>query len=262
VEEIVTVDDGSTDRTREVVASFNDARITTITQDNRGLAAARNRGIAEATHSLIAFLDADDEWFPERIEKQLPFASAGRFISSDALFWDERSGKDIGTYALFDRFPRDQRKFIGNVLQGLLAQNFIHPSTVLINRKDLLDHGGFNESLPVAEDWDMWLRLAEDMHHERVDFPLARVRRRPDSLQADSVRLTEFSTRVLDEAAHRLRLGGRLDDRLRASLGLGYFGSRATSKARHELFMAAIRRPWRFSRWYWAGASLVHPFRR
>lgn len=257
--ELIIVNDGSTDETGRIVDAFDDPRIRQVVLTNRGLAAARNRGIAEATHSLIAFLDADDEWLPDRLEKQLPLMAPSSFVSSDVVFWDETSGELLGRYIAFDRFPEQTEKFTGDILIPLLAQNFIHPSTVLAWKEDLMEHGGFDESLPVAEDWDMWLRLAQDIRHDRVHSPLVKVRKRSDSLQSDAKRLTHFSTHVLESAAERLRAAGRLDDMARTSLGLGFFGARAVSRSRRELLAATVRRPWLGSRWKWACASLIHP---
>ena len=260
--ELVVIDDGSEDNTLKVVRSFEDDRLRFVRQENSGLSAARNRGIAEGGGELIALLDADDEWLPAKLEKQLEVIDAQNVVYTDVMFWDESTGSTIGTYEIFDRFPRDRRKFSGNTLTPLLSQNFIHPSTVLMHRQDLEQASGFDESLPVAEDWDLWLRLAERVTWTRIEEPLVKVRRRPDSLQADTDLLSYTSSAVLQRAAKRLQQRGEFDDRKRFAVALGYFASRDAKIATTELGRAVIRKPWDLTRWRWFLASLARPILR
>jgi glycosyltransferase involved in cell wall biosynthesis len=255
--EIIAVDDGSTDETSEVIASVQDRRVRLVSQPNRGLASARNRGVDEANGKLIAFLDADDEWLPDKLSKQLSSFRPGVVVYSDVMFWDDRRDQAIGTYVVFDRFPRRADKFSGDLLTTLLAQSVVHPSSIMIAREDFNVVGAFDVSFPLAEDWDLCLRCAETMTFVRIEEPLVKVYRRPDSLSSDSARMIVAGTKVLEAARGRLIAAGRFDDRLKAAAALGDFGVRDMSRARRSLFAAAARRPWMIGRWRWAVSALL-----
>ena len=260
--ELVVVDDGSTDATSTLVKSVEERRIRYIHQASQGPAAARNRGLAECRSDLVAFIDADDEWLPCKVSKQLALISPGRVVYSDVLFWDESTSTSIGGYELFDRFPAEHEKFSGNILRGLLSQNIVHPSTVMAWRDDLLGQGGFDRRLRVAEDWDLWLRLSEEYDFLRSDSPLALVRRRDDSHGSDRRAIVRDSVSVLLAARDRLSARGELDDSGRFAVALGYFGVRAHARAWAALGVALLRRPWSLARWRWMLASLVRPLLR
>ena len=259
--EVIVVDDGSEDSTPDVVDALSDDRIRYVRQENQGLAGARNRGIEEAGADLIAFLDADDLWFPCKLTKQLAGMRSDAVVYSDVAFWDAATGRVIGPYEVFDRFPGDRSKFSGDILLGLLGQNFVHPSSVVLHRDRLQEVGPFDPGLLLVEDWDLWLRLAERVPFRRVDAPLVLVRRRADSLQSDATGMTACAEIVLQRAAHRLAEQGRLHDDARYSLALGHFSARS-ARARTQLLTAALRRPWALSRWRWALASSVRPLIR
>lgn len=254
--ELVVIDDGSTDTTGEIVLGVKDPRVRYFRQENRGLAAARNRGVSEANAPVVAFIDADDRWSPPKLEKQLPVLEKGLLVYSDVELLDER-GRSLGGFRTFDRFPEDERKFSGYVLASLLAQNFVHPSTVVMRKDDLAEIGGFREELRVSEDWDLWLRCAERMRFSRVPEPLVTVLIRGTSLQRNRQLMRVTSRRVLDSAGRRLRERGRLTADLRGALGLGYFSSRNMRPAAANLLGAVLRRPWRLRWWKWLASSLL-----
>lgn len=153
-EEVVVVDDGSTDDTHAVVASFGSA-VRYVRQSNAGVSAARNLGVAKSSGDMIAFLDADDEWLPRKLEVQV--ARLGSEPDALAAFMsmvrvDVASGrKTTLSYVL----PND-----------LVAQLVLHscvvgaPSSVLIRRTALDAVGGFDPDLSQCADLDMWIRLA------------------------------------------------------------------------------------------------------
>ncbi|MEX0833064.1 MAG: glycosyltransferase [Actinomycetota bacterium] len=254
--ELIVVDDGSTDATGELVLGVKDPRVRYLRQENRGLAAARNRGVSEASAPAVAFIDADDRWKASKLEKQLPVLAKGLLVYSDVELSDE-TGRSLGGFRTFDRFPEDERKFSGDVLTALLAQNFVHPSTVVMRKEDLAAVGGFREELRVSEDWDLWLRCAEGMRFSRLAEPLVAVLIRRESLQGNPQLMRATSLRVLHDAGRRLREDGRMTAEVRGALGLGYFSSRNMRPAAANLFGAALRRPWHLRWWKWLASSLL-----
>ncbi|MFK8083002.1 MAG: glycosyltransferase family 2 protein [Granulosicoccus sp.] len=160
VHEIVVVDDGSTDETSMWLAQHG-APLTVITQGNRGVSHARNRGIEKATGRWIALLDSDDFWHPEKIaiQKQaLETQADSRFCHCDELW--VRNGKRVNQ-------KHKHQKHGGHIFEHCLPLCAISPSAVLIHRDVFAEHGLFDESLPACEDYDLWLRVCA---HEAVTF--------------------------------------------------------------------------------------------
>ncbi len=156
--ELLIVDDGSTDRTREVVAAHrDDARIRYCYQSHQERSAARNRGIADTSGPYIAFLDADDVWKPQKLARQV---LALEHAPETALCYTLTGRIDAEGRAL--DAGRHLRAPTGYVLSRLLRQDFIANSSVTIRRCCLKRVGAFDATLPVygREDWDLWLRIA------------------------------------------------------------------------------------------------------
>jgi glycosyltransferase involved in cell wall biosynthesis len=148
--ELIVVDDGSSDGTTDVVSQFGD-RVKLIRQENRGASSARNAGIRASRGELIAFLDSDDEWLPSKLEKQAALFSDGDFICHTEEIW-YRNGKQVPQKKI-------HRKQGGRFFQRALERCLISPSSVMISRSLLDRVGWFDEDLPAAEDYDLWLRI-------------------------------------------------------------------------------------------------------
>jgi len=191
--EVIVVDDGSTDDTADVVGRVGkSARY--VHQPNSGVSAARNKGIAESSGRYVAFLDADDTWLPEKLDRQLEALAAGpayglchsAFIVSDV---------DLRPIEVRNRRPP------GTPLESLLLEGNVvgSPSTVIC-RRDLFDEaGGFDPDLSQCADWDMWVRLASLTPFTRLDEPLVRYRQHETSMSSDPRLLEQDSLRVLEK---------------------------------------------------------------
>ncbi len=163
--ELIVVDDGSDDSTQELLKRYA-GRITVLVQPRKGVAAARNLGIRHSRGGLLAFLDSDDEWLPVKLERQV-----ARFDPTDDFFichTDEIWLKDG------NEVPQQEkhRKQGGHFFERALELCLISPSSVMISRT-LLDHVGlFDEQLPAAEDYDLWLRITAYYEVDFISEPL------------------------------------------------------------------------------------------
>jgi glycosyltransferase involved in cell wall biosynthesis len=196
--EVVVVDDGSTDETPDVLASFGGA-IRVVRQANAGPAKARNRGFAEARGELLALLDSDDVWLPGKLAAQVEIldrSPAACLVHSDVEeFHDDAPGRP---------WTRRPPVLSGRVLRPLLRRNFVHTMTVVVRRSAILVAGAFDAAYPPCEDWDLWLRLAE--RWEFAGDPVRRVRTRihEGGISRDPIVVYTQGCRVLAAAAERL----------------------------------------------------------
>jgi glycosyltransferase involved in cell wall biosynthesis len=158
--ELIVVDDGSTDGSRAAVEAFG-ARVHVIAGPNRGAYAARNTALRHARGELIAFIDSDDVWLPNRLAAQVPLM---RRPEVGLVFGDARVvGPSAGAASTMFRVSPPSR---GRVAAELTRWNFVPTITALVRRRCLEETGGFVE-VPLAADYVAWFRIA--LHHE-IDF--------------------------------------------------------------------------------------------
>ncbi len=154
--ELIVINDGSTDSTLSILDAIEDDRLKVFTYENRGVSISRNCGIEVATGDFIAFLDADDLWTAEKLELQLQALSTNPQAGL-AYSWVDR----VDQSGQFLR-PGGHSTAQGYVYEKLLLRDFIEGcSSPLIRKSALLTVGNFDTLLTHAEDWDLWLRLAE-----------------------------------------------------------------------------------------------------
>jgi len=169
--ELILVDDGSTDSSLAKVEEFDDRRLKIVSQENKGVSAARNHGVDVAVNSFVCFLDADDEWKPDFLSaiasliKSNPDAGIYTCRYSEI---DEQGNPFIGKTVLPEKFAGEVTEFFRTFAQ---SRSFICSSNICFNRKYLREIGGFPVRAKVGEDIYVWLRLAllaPVMHDSRV----------------------------------------------------------------------------------------------
>ena len=163
--EIIVVDDGSSDNGPDIVSCYNDPRIRLIRQGNAGPGAARNRGICETTAPLLAFLDADDEWLPEFLEKSVQrlqlhpdcvLSAAGQYRTADRISWEPK-WRSLGITEGPWRMPTNtDPRFMKRAI------DFFHPGDIVCRREVIERFGGFytKDCCNYGEDVYLWVQIA------------------------------------------------------------------------------------------------------
>ena len=212
-DEIIVVDDGSTDNTAAIVQAYGDA-VSYLRQDNGGVSAACNTGIRAAAGEWIAFLDGDDKWLPERLELQLDLLQRNSHLvwtSCNYIFRSEKSGahQEFMDSTLADKLLTGAEYF-GSFLKVAVQAEGWNRSSMLINRAVFAELGVFEEGLNWGEDIDMWWRIGYRWPQlGYVNKPLAiYYRDRPGSLSAGNA--PRYQVKAMNCVFQRhLELAGR-----------------------------------------------------
>ena len=160
--EVQIVDDGSSDDTSAIVEQWREEpRVRVHRQENCGQARAKNQGMALSRGRFVAFLDADDLWLPEKLARQMPLFKGHPEIG--VVYSDFQCVDGDGKPLLQDP-PRMRRGWVSG---ALLIENFIGYSAGVVRRECLERYGGFDETLRMGIDYDLWLRLSA---HYQFDF--------------------------------------------------------------------------------------------
>ncbi|MEO5335369.1 MAG: glycosyltransferase family 2 protein [Magnetospirillum sp. WYHS-4] len=200
--EVIVVVDGTADPSAAAAEAarpvLGDIALTVVRQEKKGPGAARNRGLAEASAPWIAFLDADDEWLPEKLERTLA-AIEGEGLTLAATSFLRQDGSETPVDCT-RRFRTD------DPWDALYRHGYLATSTVVARRDALLAAGGFDETLPTAQDFDLWLKVLAQPGARFVVLPeaLTRYHVMPGSITSNIERRLGCTLRVAER--HRRRL--------------------------------------------------------
>lgn len=189
---IIIVNDGSTDDTTNILQHYHSSiPISVINKKNGGLSSARNRGIEASGAEYIAFLDADDVWKNTKLEKQCSIFKTSHVKRLGVVYCDyyiiDDTGNRLPNYPTF-KLDTTVR---GDVFTHLLGGNKVSSSGsgVLIKKECFATVGKFDERLPAAEDWDMWLKLAREYGFDYTTSKLVGIRRHSTNMSNSAVKL-------------------------------------------------------------------------
>ncbi|MGE0728603.1 MAG: glycosyltransferase family 2 protein [Acidimicrobiia bacterium] len=248
-QQVVVVDDGSTDDSLAIARSFQERLPLEIIRlgGRSGVSAARNAGVARLRTPLVGFLDADDVWYPQHLARTVDaYLRRGGLISPGALIWYPDGSTRSFHRWLGMRTPRDGRQ-----LESLLRQNFVFVGA-LLPRADFLAVGGFRP-FAVGEDWDLWIRLlARGLRVTQLEEPTVLYRRHGANTTSRRVTMLPPILELLEHAEREL--ASRYEPAVRRSIAQ----HRAELALERHLATAERRRPsWRVIRSGWRGRSRI-----
>lgn len=261
--ELIVVDDGSTDATKDVVSAFEDGRIRFLVHEkNRGVGAARNTGIAAASGSITAFQDSDDEWLQGKLSKQVRALDA----AGDQCVLVYCTKVVYGRDGAYNRGPRrvicvpgpDVTELSGNLRKFLWQHHVISTQTMVVRTDALRRIGGFDTRLYNSEEWDLAIRLSELGTFAFVDEPLVNTYIQSDSISTLS-RKIPYSLLIISNKLKRRGIPAAVQAGRWAWIGdrLGRLGR----PRRGEILLRAslFARPMNFKTW---GRLVMNRLRR
>jgi len=198
--EIIVIDDDSTDDTEYSLKEYI-GKITYFKQPHRGAASSRNEGLKRAKGDFIAFLDADDVWEKEKLEKQIKYLEehpeAG-MVYTDLYRIDMRTNRLLSRWS--EVFPVKE----GFVFKDLIEKNFIQTSSTLMKKEVIECIGFFDETFKAYEDIDYWVRIAEKFKIGYIPEPLVKYRMFPGTLSQKPFWMAEGRLKVFEKHAHKI----------------------------------------------------------
>ncbi len=237
VNEIIIVDDGSDDGTSEFIHS-NYPNLKYIFQSNSGVSAARNTGIKAASSNWIAFLDSDDAWVTNKIQKQITELELNpemNFCHSNEIWI--RNGREI-------KQKNTHKKFGGFIFDKCLDKCRISPSTVICRKSLLIKLNGFDEDLAICEDYDLWLRITSNNPVIYIEKPLIiKYGGHQDQLSRNSEGIESYHIKSLEKllkqdfhSEHRIAMENMLINKLKI------YANGAKKRGRVNIYNKFIKR--------------------
>jgi glycosyltransferase involved in cell wall biosynthesis len=253
--ELIIVDDGSTDNTEEVIKSFNDPRIRCIRHErNRGVSAARNTGIKIARGDCIAFQDSDDEWLPQKLERQM------------AVFEQDNAG-NLGLVICGLQVPnRTKSRFVPSSSNLDFEKLIYHRSmilgtvTLMINRTLAGPELYFDEDLLASEDWELVLRLSRRMRIGCLGETLVRLHHPAGPHAHDIENTLNAQLVILKKYATELQARPRALNRHHEQAAMSYYEMDDMHHTRSHLRAAIRAYPWRPASYFYLISSFLGRF--
>ena len=199
--ELIVVNDGSPDASADVIAQFlPHKQIKYIEQENAGVAAARNTGLARSSGQFIALLDQDDLWLPTKLERQVAYLNAhpNKGLVHSRVECIDASGEPCTCEGAISVYP-----FEGLCAGRLLLGNGIAPLTVLMRSECVREVGGFDQKFAPADDWELWLRIARRYEFGFMDEITARYRVHAENISKDHAQMQKTVLSIVDSICER-----------------------------------------------------------
>lgn len=191
--EIIVVDDGSKDDTLTIIEHLNIGNMKVLKQNHKGANVARNLGISVAKGEFIAFQDSDDEWFSDKLEKQITYMlECGYEACYCPFFLYEENHNDV----LFADY-QDKQKYETDLLEVLKVRNVISTQTLVIHRNIVSDVGIFDETIPRCQDYEFVIRIIQKKKIGYINEPLVKVYRTDNSISNDEDKQKEANIILL-----------------------------------------------------------------
>ena len=197
--ELIVVDDNSDDNTKEVVSKYGNKIKYIRHETNRGASAARNTGIEESKGDYIAFIDSDDEWHPEKLERQVSVfsrASSKVGVVYTGFYKQFSEKRELG------KVPTKR----GDIFEAQLMKDWVNPTSTVMVRSECFERvGGFNNGLPARQDYELWIRLSRHYHFDYIQEPLV-------TMHVDS------NNRITDDIDARMEAHSRVLESIRSDI--------------------------------------------
>ncbi len=254
--EILVVDDASKDHTKEAVSRFKDKRIKYIRHEtNKKEAGTRNTGVRNSNGRYIAFLDDDDEWLSEKLEKQVyllehgPSLVGGIYTGSFQI--DRASGKTLTQIIPTKR---------GDIFRDMLSRNYIGtPSVVLLKKECFEKVGLFDESILFGPDYDMWLRISKEFHFEYIRDPLTKYYVHDNRLSTNYEIMIRGSESLIEKYGQLFASDSKSYSFRYFALGALYCYNGDVTKGRKAFFKAINLYPFEIRHYFYFCLSLLGP---